>query len=127
MNLIYPYVASENFIGSQNWVRNHGLRPAGNVDALAEQMQYVVDQRGESALDDLKTIHPDKDLFSPYSGSQHASACGCSNMTGYMNANGQNHKREVEKIIEGKDRDSKVELMILAGTVLVALALITRK
>lgn len=127
MNLIYPYVASENFIGSQNWVRENGLRPAGNVDALAEQMQYIADNKGESVYEELKSIHPDKELFSSYSGSGHSNACGCSNMMGYMNANGQNHKKEVERVIEGKDRDSKVELMILAGTVLVALALITRK
>lgn len=129
MNLIYPYVASENFLGASDWVASKGLRPAKHPDDLASQMQFVVDRDGERALNEIKSIHPDKELFADYSGGKHnySNSCGCSGADGYSNANGQSIKAEVEKMLQGKDRDSKVELMILAGTILVALALIVKK
>lgn len=125
MNALYPYLAQENFSQATGWVSSKGLRPSDTVDGLASQMQSIVNRQGENSLDELKMIHPDKDLFNSYNG-QGGSATPC-NCSGYANANGQSAKREVEKVLDGKDRDSKVELMILAGTILVALALITKK
>ncbi len=129
MNAFYPYLAQGNFSGASGWVSSKGMNPSNTIEGLASQMQYIADRQGESAVDELATLHPDKELFNSYSGqsgqnSQFNNSCGCS---GFANANGQSAKAEVEKVLEGKDRDSKVELMILAGTILVALALITKK
>lgn len=125
MNLFFPYLAQENTLGAREWVSRHGMKPSDNINGLATQMQHITDSRGDSALYELKDIHPDKELFSPYTGSMGSqNSCGCS---GYSNANGQTAKDEIEKIMSGKDRDSKIELMIMAGTILVALALIMKK
>lgn len=129
MNIAFPYVAQANPEAAMNWVSSHGLPPAESPQVLASQMQHIVDQRGEEGLKEFARIHPDQELFQSYLGSdkKHSNACGCSGSDGYSNANGQSIKAEVEKMINGKDRDSKIELMILAGTILVALALITKK
>ena len=129
MNALYPYLAHGSFSEASGWVRSKGFNPSNTVDGLSSQLQGIVDRQGESALDELKRIHPDKELFNSYDGNApqpQNSPCNCSG-SGYANANGQRAKAEVEKVLDGKDRDSKVELMILAGTILVALALITKK
>lgn len=132
MSNIYHYIALDNPVGGSGFVKSRGYNPSQNPDELAGQMAQIVVQEGEGALNEIASLHPDKDLilgatkntFQNASGGGFSNGCGCSN---FSSASGQSAKAEVEKIINGKERDSKTELLIMSGVIVIALALILKK
>lgn len=132
MSLFYQYIANENPIGVQNFLASKGVAPSNDVNILSRQIEDVANMIGESCKKDLAALHPDKDLFensnhfANYSGGgEYSNSCGCSN---FSSANGQSTKAEVERLLNGTStKKDNTDLMILAGTIVIALALILKK
>lgn len=131
----FNYMAMEAPLDSQAFVKRYGIEPSNDEMALAQQLQYIVEEGGEPALKQLALIHPDKELlfqtnsfaspnnnFSNASGNcgSYQNGCGCG---GYSSANGQSIKTELDRAINGTKRDN-TELLIIGGVVLISLALI---
>ena len=122
---LYDYVALNNRNGSSQLVMDYGMRPANNPKSLAKQLAMTVNKEGESALMKIADIHPDKELFDSHSNCSGSCSCGKSNFAGF---NGQDLKKEVSEIKNNEGISSRtVDMLIIGGIMVVALALIIKK
>lgn len=127
---LYEYTAVHNPMESARLVSSYGIKPHQNLNVLSMQLAETVKRGGQSALDKVVEIHPDASLFQQKFDAlalvkkeeTHSNACGCET---HSNATGQNIKNDIEDI-NGKSH-SKIEMLIVGGVVLGALALILKK
>lgn len=60
---LYDYVAYHNPDGSNMLIRKYGFEPQRKIKNIAETLMTIVSKHGQSALDDVCKIHPDKELL----------------------------------------------------------------
>jgi hypothetical protein len=135
---IYSYVARNNpfFAKSLAHKYGHDLKNDPNLSAVLQQLVAI---HGEQALADIIEAHPDKELFKEFynkqeevkmnaSGEQPKSGCGCScaskqdnKSVEYLNFSG------AELIRENKQAVTSTNLMVLAGAIVIAFAILNLK
>ena len=65
MNL-YEYIAVNNSLGANELLKNYGLKPSRSIDELVQRLKQIVRKYKKTALQDLTSIHPDKELLSMF-------------------------------------------------------------
>lgn len=131
---LYHYIALDNPSGAQQFITLRGMKPAASFEGMANQMQSIVDAEGERTFNDLKMLHPDRELFMGAAGfsnmnggsNNFSNSCGCSGFSG-ANGSGQIAKSEVEKLLNEKPKSKDTDTILILGTVIIALALILNK
>lgn len=142
MNL-YTYVAANNpyFVKSLAHKYGHELKKDPNLSFVLEQL---VAMHGEQALSEIINVHPDKELFKDFyspkieetkvnaSGESNNCSCGCGcnkcckckNNSGnqdYMNMSGS------EMLAKNKELVSNTNLLVFAGAIVIAFAILNLK
>jgi hypothetical protein len=63
---LYEYIAVNNSSGANELLKNYGLRPTRSIDEIISRLKRIVRKYKKIALQDLTTIHPDKELLSSF-------------------------------------------------------------
>lgn len=134
---IYTYVAASNPYLVRSLAHKYGHELNNNPN-LSKVLEQLVALHGEQALVDVIENHPDKELFRDYfkkneevkmnaSGeySQKPVPCPCESKlkesTEYLNLTG------AEMIQKSKDSLTSTNLMVLAGAIVIAFAILNLK
>lgn len=128
---IYGYMAASNPYFVKSLAYKYGYeydkdQPLGTV------LQQLVSYEGEPVLMEIIENHPDKELFSDYFKKMEAKGDDKSakpqmspELATYMNFTGQ--LAAVQQVAENKKVTTETSLMVLAGAMLIAFAIITKK
>jgi hypothetical protein len=131
---MFAYVAANNpyFVKSLLHKYNY-IVDAGQP--LGKALQQLVAFEGEPAMMDIIENNPDKDVFMEYFEKKYGmkdgkcSSCqksdSSSNLLGFMNFTGQ--IQAAQQVADNKRLTSETSLMVLAGAVLIAFAIISKK
>lgn len=68
MNL-YEYIAVNNSLGANELLKNYGLKPTRSIEEIISRLKVIVRKYKKDALQDISTIHPDKNLLSLFNSS----------------------------------------------------------
>ena len=68
MNL-YEYIAVNNSLGANKLLKNYGLKPTRNIKEIISRLKEIVRKYKKDALQDISTIHPDKNLLTLFNSS----------------------------------------------------------
>jgi hypothetical protein len=137
MNL-YTYVAANNpyFVKSLAHKYGHELKKDPNLSFVLEQL---VAMHGEQALSEIINVHPDKDLFKDFyspkieeskvNASGDTNTCGCNkcckcksnNNQEYLNMSGS------EMFAKNKELVTNTNLLVFAGAIVIAFAILNLK
>ena len=99
--------------------------------SLSTVLQQLVSYEGEPVLIEIIENHPDKELFADYfkkqvdKNQETQKAPLTSELATYMNFTGQ--LAAVQQVAENKKVTTETSLMVLAGAMLIAFAIITKK
>jgi len=129
---IYTYVAASNPYFAKALAHKYGYE-FDKDQKLDSVLQQLVSYEGEPALMEIVDNHPDKELFLDYFkkkysdelGGEKAKSTSSSEMTAYMNFTGQ--LAAAQQVADNKRLTSETSLMVLAGAILIAFAIITKK
>lgn len=129
---IYSYVAASNPYFAKALAHKYGYE-FDKDQRLDTVLQQLVSYEGEAALMEIVDNHPDKDLFLDYFKKKYADELGANKdkststneMAAYMNFTGQ--LAAVQQVADNKRLTSETSLMVLAGAILIAFAIITKK
>lgn len=128
---IYTYVAASNPYFAKALAHKYGYEfdKDQRLDTVLEQL---VSYEGEPALTEIIENHKDKELFMDYfkkkfgdTLKQESPKSGFPEMAAYMNFTGQ--LAAAQQTAENKKLTSDTSLMVLAGAILIAFAIITKK
>ena len=128
MNM-YFYIALKNPNGAKQVINSYGQRAIRNPKALAGQLAECVNRNGREALDRVAMIHPDRTLFV----ASHREDNPMSEA--FSRVDGQALKAEVDALRNGTNSEqkgankegSKLDTMVMAGVILIGLALVLKK
>ncbi|MBM3417305.1 MAG: hypothetical protein FJY17_00100 [Bacteroidetes bacterium] len=127
---IYSYTAASNPYFVKSLVHKYGYEYQKD-QSLATVLQQLVSYEGEPVLMEIIENSPDKDLFMEYFEKKYAKkeedkkVSQPSELTSYMNFTGQ--LAAVQQLQENKKITTETSLMVLAGAVLIAFAIVTTK
>ena len=127
---MYSYVAASNPYFAKSLLHKFGYvvekdQPLGNA------LQQLVAYEGEPALMAIVENNPDKELFMEYfeKSMPKKEDCGCNKngnqLIEYMNFSGQ--IQAAAQLQENQKTTSQTSLMVLAGAMLIAFAIISKK
>lgn len=128
---IFTYMAAANPYFAKSLAHKYGYE-FDRDQRLDTVLQQLVSYEGEPVLMEMVENHPDKELFMEYfekkyakelKGEKEKSASG--EMAAYMNFTGQ--LAAVQQTAENRKLTSETSLMVLAGAVLIAFAIISKK
>lgn len=128
---LYSYTAASNpyFVKSLAHKYGYQYEKGQSLDSV---LQQLVSYEGEPVLMEIIENNPDKDLFMEYFEKKYMKkeedkkvAQQPSELTAYMNFTGQ--LAAVQQLQENKKITTETSLMVLAGAVLIAFAIITTK
>lgn len=128
---MYTYVAASNPYFAKSLAHKYGYE-FDKDQRLDTVLQQLVSYEGEPALMEIVENHPDKELFIEY----YNKKAGESNrvdkqdknvneMSQYMNFTGQ--IVAAQQTAENRRLTNETSIMVLAGAVLIAFAIITKK
>ncbi len=128
---LYSYMAASNPYFVKSLAHKYGY----NFDKdqnLASVLQQLVSYEGEPVLMEIIENNPDRDLFMEYFEKKYKTreddrkvAQPTSELATYMNFTGQ--LAAVQQLQENKKITTETSLMVLAGAMLIAFAIITTK
>lgn len=127
---LYNYMAAANPYFVKSLAYKYGYE-YDKDQPLSSVLQQLVSYEGEPVLMEIIENNPDKDLFMEYFEKKHAQAGEIEkkqSMTpelAYMNFTGQ--LAAVQNVAESRKVTQETSLMLLAGAVLIAFAIITKK
>ena len=128
---LYSYTAASNPYFVKSLAHKYGYE-FDKEQNLASVLQQLVSYEGEPVLMEIIENNPDKDLFMEYFEKKHMkkeedkkTAQPVSELATYMNFTGQ--LAAVQQLQENKKITTETSLMVLAGAVLIAFAIITTK
>jgi hypothetical protein len=127
---IYTYIAATNPYFAKSLAHKYGyvFEKEQRLDSV---LQQLVSYEGEPALIEMIENHPDKDLFREYfekkfsENKQPATKDNIGELSAYMNFTGQ--LAAAQQTAENRKLTSETSLMVLAGAILIAFAIITKK
>lgn len=128
---LYSYTAASNPYFVKSLAHKYGYEYQKD-QSLASVLQQLVSYEGEPVLMEIIENSPDKDLFMEYFEKKYMkkeeekkSIQQPSELATYMNFSGQ--LAAVQQLQENKKITTETSLMVLAGAVLIAFAIITTK
>lgn len=128
---MYSYVAASNPYFAKSLLHKFGY-VVEKDQPLGSALQQLVAYEGEPALMAIVENNPDKELFMEYfekSMPKKEADCGCNNgnnkLFDYMNFSGQ--IQAAAQLQENKKTTTETSLMVLAGAMLIAFAIISKK
>lgn len=128
---LYSYTAASNPYFVKSLAHKYGYEFDKDQN-LASVLQQLVSYEGEPVLMEIIENNPDKDLFMEYyekkfkkKDEEKKSLQPASELATYMNFTGQ--LAAVQQLQENKKVTTETSLMVLAGAVLIAFAIITTK
>jgi len=127
---IYSYTAASNPYFVKSLAHKYGYEYQKD-QTLASVLQQLVSYEGEPVLMEIIENSPDKDLFMEYFEKKFAKkeedkkVAQPNELATYMNFTGQ--LAAVQQLQENKKVTTETSLMVLAGAVLIAFAILTTK
>lgn len=128
---LFSYTAASNPYFVKSLAHKYGYE-FDKEQNLASVLQQLVSYEGEPVLMEIIENNPDKDLFMEYFEKKHMkkeedkkTSQPVSELATYMNFTGQ--LAAVQQLQENKKITTETSLMVLAGAVLIAFAIITSK
>lgn len=128
---IYSYVAASNPYFAKALAHKYGYE-FDKEQSLDTVLQQLVSYEGEPVLMEIVENHPDKDLFFDFytkknseNSTKDNSKEKVSELAAYMNFTGQ--ANAAQQAAQNTKLTSETNLMVLAGAVLIAFAIITKK
>lgn len=127
---IYSYTAATNPYFVKSLAHKYGYQ-FDKDQRLDTVLQQLVSYEGEPVLMEIIENNPDKDLFMEYFERKHQKKDEQkaqpvqAELATYMNFTGQ--LAAIQQTAENKKLTSETSLMVLAGAILIAFAIITKK
>lgn len=125
---IYSYTASANPYFVKSLAHKYGYT-FDRDQSLSSVLQQLVSMEGESVLMEIVENNPDKDLFMEYFQKKYAQKQEekkeDSKLLEYMNFSGQ--IQAAQQTADNKRLTSETSIMVLAGAILIAFAIISKK
>lgn len=128
---IYSYVAASNPYFAKALAHKYGYE-FDKDQRLDSVLQQLVSYEGEIALMEIVENHPDKELFREYFSKKDSENKKedkgketFSELATYMNFTGQ--LTAAQQTAENRKLTNETSLMVLAGAILIAFAIITKK
>lgn len=128
---IYSYIAATNPYFAKSLAHKYGYE-FDKDHRLDSVLQQLVSYEGEPVLKEIIENHPDKELFMEYFNNKMQSEkkdekerTSVSEISAYMNFTGQ--LAAAQQTAENRRLTSETSLMVLAGAILIAFAIITKK
>lgn len=128
---IYGYVAASNPYFAKALAHKYGYE-FDKDQRLDTVLQQLVSYEGEPALMEIIENHPDKELFLEYykkkmadAGKEEKGKENIGELAAYMNFTGQ--LTAAQQTAENRKLTNETSLMVLAGAILIAFAIITKK
>jgi hypothetical protein len=127
---LYSYTAASNPYFVRALAHKYGYQYQKD-QSLDSVLQQLVSYEGEPVLMEIIENNPDKDLFMEYFEKKYGKkeeekkTAQPSELSSYMNFTGQ--LAAVQQLQENKKITTETSLMVLAGAVLIAFAIITTK
>lgn len=127
---IYSYTAATNPYFVKSLAHKYGYQ-FDKDQKLDTVLQQLVSYEGEPVLMEIIENNPDKDLFMEYFERKHQKKDdkvvqpAQTELSTYMNFSGQ--LAAIQQTAENKKLTSETSLMVLAGAILIAFAIITKK
>lgn len=127
---MYSYVAASNPYFAKSLLHKFGY-VVEKDQPLGSALQQLVAYEGEPALMAIIENNPDKELFLEYfeKSMPKKEDCGCDKKTDklfdYMNFSGQ--VQAAAQLQDNKKTTTETSLMVLAGAMLIAFAIISKK
>ena len=127
---LYSYTAASNPYFVKSLAHKYGYE-FDKEQGLASVLQQLVSYEGEPVLMEIIENNPDKDLFMEYYEKKYSKKEEEKNLAqppelaSYMNFTGQ--LAAVQQLQENKKITTETSLMVLAGAVLIAFAIVTTK
>lgn len=127
---IYTYMAAANPYFAKSLAHKYGYE-FDKDQRLDTVLQQLVSYEGEPALMEIVENHPDKELFMEYFEKKYADQLkgvkkeSTGELATYMNFTGQ--LAAVQQTAENRKLTNETSLMVLAGAILIAFAIITKK
>jgi hypothetical protein len=128
---IYAYIAASNPYFAKSLAHKYGYE-FDKDQSLSTVLQQLVSYEGEPALTEMIENHPDKELFMEYFEKKNSKKNEKENkpdsvveLAQYMNFTGQ--IEAAKQTAENRRLTQETSLMVLAGAVLIAFAIISKK
>jgi len=126
---IYSYVAASNPYFAKSLAHKYGYE-FDKQQSLSSVLQQLVSYEGEPVLMEMIENHPDKELFMEYydkkkNTNKEEKPSEVNQMAQYMNFTGQ--IEAAKQTAENRRLTQDTSLMVLAGAVLIAFAIMTKK
>lgn len=129
---LFSYTAAHNPYFVKSLAHKYGYE-CDKDQPLASVLQQLVSYEGEPVLMEIIENNPDKELFMEYfekkygkkEDKQDKSHSPISELNTYMNFSGQ--LAAMQQTAENKKITTETSLMVLAGAILIAFAIITKK
>lgn len=119
---IYDYVAAANPAGTAALIHKYGYEVPETL-RLNTALQQLIGLEGEPAFIDMMNKHPDKEVFIEFLNKSGDIAKNGTVMD-YMNFTGT--LAAAQQVGQNRKATADLSLMVLAGAVIVALAIVTR-
>ncbi len=129
MTTVYDYIAKNNPQGSKNLCEEFGYQVT-NPRTMSENLKVLVNNEGESALESIMDLHPDKKIILEYFSKptlkeDKTSNCGCANnintphvLERFLNASGRQDNSEAKALA------TNTNTIIFASCLVLAVAII---
>jgi len=143
---IYDNVALHSPRNAQRLLRSYRIRPAQSTSELSNKLKKLTSRHGEKALNELAKIHPDRELIlngadiklsadgevcaCPTHGNFNGSVDSDLGLRGDISGSGfreDNQEKEESKLTLKNFVMNNQNTLLIAGTVIVGLAIIYRK
>ncbi len=125
---IYAYIAASNPYFAKSLAHKYGYE-FDKEQSLSSVLQQLVSYEGEPALMEMIDNHPDKELFMEYFEKKYAKkeekTDSVKEIANYMNFTGQ--IEAAKQTAENRRLTQETSLMVLAGAVLIAFAIMSKK
>ena len=125
---IYAYIAASNPYFAKSLAHKYGYE-FDKEQSLSSVLQQLVSYEGEPAFMEMIDNHPDKELFMEYFEKKYAKkeekTDSVKEMSSFMNFTGQ--IEAAKQTAENRRLTQETSLMVLAGAVLIAFAIMSKK
>lgn len=125
---IYAYIAASNPYFAKSLAHKYGYE-FDKEQSLSTVLQQLVSYEGEPALMEMIDNHPDKELFMEYFEKKYnkkeEKPDAVKEIAQYMNFTGQ--IEAAKQTAENRRLTQETSLMVLAGAVLIAFAIMSKK
>lgn len=122
---IYDYVAAANPSCVGPLVSKYGFQlDIEKASQLPEALKLLVGHEGKAAFYDILEHHPDKEVFIEFVHDKYPNNESQPKLTDYLNFSGT--LTAATQVAENRKATNDLSLMVLAGAVIVAFAIITK-